>query len=127
MSTALPLRSALPSRSSLPSRTTLSARNETKQTTKGLAATVEHHLREYFAAHENGLPSSGLYDRILHEIERPLLAVTLTQCGGNQLRAAALLGLNRNTLRKKIRDLGLDPKTVAKKNKTERGYDDSHD
>jgi two-component system nitrogen regulation response regulator GlnG len=78
-----------------------------KQDAAGLAATVERHLRDYFAAHERGLPTSGLYDRILQEIERPLLTITLDECRGNQLRAAALLGLNRNTLRKKIRALGL--------------------
>ena len=76
-------------------------------TGKGLSASVERHLRNYFAAHEHGLPSAGLYDRILHEIERPLLRLALDQCSGNQVRAAELLGLNRNTLRKKIRDLGL--------------------
>ncbi len=75
---------------------------------KSLSASVERHLRDYFAAHENGLPSAGLYDRVLQEIERPLLSIALSECRGNQLRAAALLGLNRNTLRKKIRDLGLD-------------------
>jgi two-component system nitrogen regulation response regulator GlnG len=78
-----------------------------KQGQAGLSATVERHLRDYFAAHERGLPASGLYDRILQEIERPLLAIALAECRGNQLRAAALLGLNRNTLRKKIRALGL--------------------
>ena len=41
---------------------------------KGLSASVERHLRDYFAAHENGLPCSGLYDRVLQEIERPLLS-----------------------------------------------------
>ncbi len=81
---------------------------------KGLSASVERHLRDYFAAHENGLPSPGLYDRVLQEIERPLLSIALAECRGNQLRAAELLGLNRNTLRKKIRDLGIKtrcPKT----------------
>jgi two-component system nitrogen regulation response regulator GlnG len=73
----------------------------------GLAATVEQHLRDYFAAHERDLPASGLYGRVIQEIERPLLALALDECRGNQLRAAALLGLNRNTLRKKIRELGL--------------------
>jgi two-component system, NtrC family, nitrogen regulation response regulator GlnG len=73
----------------------------------GLSATVERHLREYFEAHERDLPASGLYGRILREVERPLLSVTLAECNGNQLRAAELLGLNRNTLRKKIRELGL--------------------
>ena len=81
--------------------------SERDQKTAGLAATVERHLRNYFAAHENDLPASGLYDRVIQEIERPLLAITLDECRGNQLRAAALLGLNRNTLRKKIRELGL--------------------
>ena len=81
----------------------------------GLAASVEHHLRDYFAAHENGLPSAGLYDRILQEIERPLLSITLAECRGNQLRAAELLGLNRNTLRKKIKDLGLEAGRAQKK------------
>jgi two-component system nitrogen regulation response regulator GlnG len=78
-----------------------------EQTAAGLSASVEQHLRDYFAAHERELPASGLYSRVLQEIERPLLAITLDECSGNQLRAAALLGLNRNTLRKKIRELGL--------------------
>lgn len=73
----------------------------------GLSSTVERHLRAYFAAHDEVLPATGLYDRVLQEIERPLLAIVLDECDGNQLRAAELLGLNRNTLRKKIRALGL--------------------
>jgi len=76
--------------------------------TRGLAASVERHLRDYFDAHENTMPSTGLYDRVLQEIERPLLCIALAECQGNQLRAAELLGINRNTLRKKIRDLGLE-------------------
>ena len=75
---------------------------------EGLSVSVERHLRAYFAAHEAALPSSGLYDRVLIEVERPLLRIVLHECAGNQLRAAAVLGLNRNTLRKKIRALGLD-------------------
>lgn len=78
-----------------------------KNNEAGLSATVERHLRDYFSAHEKGLPSSGLYGRIIKEVERPLLAITLSECRGNQLRAAELLGLNRNTLRKKINELGL--------------------
>ena len=72
-----------------------------------LSSTVERHLRAYFSAHEEDLPASGLYDCVLQEIERPLLLIVLDECGGNQLRAAELLGLNRNTLRKKLRALGL--------------------
>jgi two-component system nitrogen regulation response regulator GlnG len=75
---------------------------------QSLSASVERHLRDYFAAHDQDLPASGLYGRVLQEIERPLLSLTLTQCRGNQLKAAALLGLNRNTLRKKLRDLGIE-------------------
>jgi len=83
--------------------------------TKGLSASVERHLRDYFAAHEDTLPATGLYDRILQEIERPLLSIALAECQGNQLRTAELLGLNRNTLRKKIRDLGLEAGRAAKR------------
>jgi two-component system nitrogen regulation response regulator GlnG len=75
---------------------------------EGLSAAAERHLREYFSAHKGGLPPAGLYDRVLREIERPLIQLTLGATRGNQLRAAQLLGLNRNTLRKKIRELDID-------------------
>ena len=74
---------------------------------QGIANLIESHLRVYFDAHEGELPPSGLYGRVLQEIERPLLSIALNECKGNQLRAAELLGLNRNTLRKKLRDLGV--------------------
>lgn len=86
----------------------MSAARNTPHAHAGLASSVEAHLQDYFAAHGEALPATGLYERVLHEVEKPLLAITLEQCNGNQLRAAALLGLNRNTLRKKITDLGLD-------------------
>jgi two-component system nitrogen regulation response regulator GlnG len=76
---------------------------------EGLGAVVERHLREYFAAHADGLPASGVYDRIVREIEKPLISLSLAATRGNQLRAAELLGLNRNTLRKKIRELDIQP------------------
>ena len=72
-----------------------------------LGLAVERHLNEYFAAHGDDLPPDGLYGRILREIERPLLTVSLLANGGNQLKTAKMLGLNRNTLRKKIRDLNI--------------------
>jgi len=78
------------------------------QTGEGLGGAAERHLRDYFAAHKGGLPPSGLYDRVLREIEKPLIVLTLGATRGNQLKAAQLLGLNRNTLRKKIRDLDID-------------------
>jgi two-component system nitrogen regulation response regulator GlnG len=74
---------------------------------EGLAAAVEHHIKGYFAAHRGGLPAAGLYDRVLREVERPLIVLTLGATRGNQIRAAHLLGLNRNTLRKKIRELDI--------------------
>ena len=74
---------------------------------EGLAAAVERHLKGYFAAHKGGFPAAGLYDRVLHEVERPLIVLTLRATRGNQIRAAHLLGLNRNTVRKKIRELDI--------------------
>jgi two-component system nitrogen regulation response regulator GlnG len=74
---------------------------------EGLAAAVERHITDYFAAHRGTLPASGLYDRVLREIERPLIVATLGATRGNQIKAAHLLGLNRNTLRKKIRELDI--------------------
>jgi two-component system nitrogen regulation response regulator GlnG len=75
---------------------------------ESLSDAIERHLRTYFSAHRDGLPSAGLYDRILHEMERPLITLSLEATRGNQVRASTLLGLNRNTLRKKIRELDID-------------------
>ncbi|MBI1954304.1 MAG: hypothetical protein HYS39_01710 [Proteobacteria bacterium] len=76
----------------------------------GISAIIEQHLQNYFAAHEGNLPSNGLYDLIMAEIERPLLITTLKAVSGNQKRAAEILGINRNTLRKKILELEIDLK-----------------
>jgi two-component system nitrogen regulation response regulator GlnG len=74
---------------------------------ESLTAAVERNLTRYFASFNNDLPPPGLYHRILKEIEYPLLSAALAATRGNQIRAADLLGLNRNTLRKKIRDLDI--------------------
>ncbi|MGE5506418.1 MAG: nitrogen regulation protein NR(I) [Actinomycetota bacterium] len=74
---------------------------------EGLSATVERHLREYFGNHTDGLPPAGVYDRVLREVEKPLITLALEATRGNQIKAAHVLGLNRNTLRKKIRDLDI--------------------
>jgi two-component system nitrogen regulation response regulator GlnG len=68
---------------------------------------VERHLGAYFKNYQNSLPPPGLYHRILREIEGPLIGAALAATRGNQIRAAELLGVNRNTLRKKVRDLDL--------------------
>ena len=72
-----------------------------------LSALVERHLTSLFAGEGDDLPPPGLYDRVLADVERPLIQVTLAATRGNQVRAAEVLGLNRNTLRKRIIDLGL--------------------
>ena len=64
-------------------------------------------MQKYFNSFGDGLPPPGLYHRLLSELEYPLLMATLTATRGNQIKAADVLGLNRNTLRKKIRDLGV--------------------
>ncbi len=74
-----------------------------------LQESINRHLKKYFDAHlPHDLPPSGLYSRLLREFEKPLIENTLTATRGNQIKAAELLGVNRNTLRKKIRDLDID-------------------
>jgi two-component system nitrogen regulation response regulator GlnG len=77
------------------------------QSDENLMAAVERHLARYFAGFQGKLPPPGLYHRILREVEHPLLSAALAATRGNQIRAAELLGLNRNTLRKKIRELDM--------------------
>lgn len=72
-----------------------------------LSASVARHLRRYFDLHGNMLPPPGLYARILREVEAPLIEIALDATGGNQAKCADLLGINRNTLRKKIVDLDI--------------------
>ncbi|WP_417767662.1 nitrogen regulation protein NR(I) [Stappia sp.] len=70
-----------------------------------LSGSVERYLNTYFQAFGDALPPPGLYHRILREVEYPLIGAALAATRGNQIKAAELLGVNRNTLRKKIRDL----------------------
>ena len=73
------------------------------------AAGLDRHVAELFKAFGDNLPPAGLYHRVLRDLEAPLIAATLAATRGNQIRAAEVLGLNRNTLRKKIKDLDLRP------------------
>jgi len=73
-----------------------------------LAASIGKHLRRYFDLHGGTLPPPGLYQRILREVELPLIEIALDATGGNQAKCAELLGINRNTLRKKITDLDIN-------------------
>ena len=72
-----------------------------------LPEAVERHLSAYFKGFGAGLPPVGLYHRVLRDVEYPLISAALAATRGNQIKAAELLGLNRNTLRKKIRDLDI--------------------
>jgi len=72
-----------------------------------LAEIVERYLGSYFAQYPDGLPPPGLYDRILKDVEAPLFSAALAATRGNQIRAAELLGLNRNTLRSRIKALDI--------------------
>jgi two-component system nitrogen regulation response regulator GlnG len=75
---------------------------------RGLADTIGSHLDRMFELHDGRLPPAGLHGRILREVERPLIVRVLAATRGNQIKAAALLGVNRNTLRKKIRELDIE-------------------
>ena len=72
-----------------------------------LSASVAKHLRRYFDLHGGVLPPPGLHQRILKEVETPLIEIALDATGGNQAKCADLLGINRNTLRKKITELDI--------------------
>jgi two-component system nitrogen regulation response regulator GlnG len=73
-----------------------------------LGQAVEQYLQRHFRSFGSDLPPPGLYQRILAEVEYPLVLAALAATQGNQIKASELLGVNRNTLRKKIRELGVD-------------------
>ncbi|WP_126977286.1 response regulator [Frigidibacter oleivorans] len=72
-----------------------------------LSTSVAKHLKRYFDLHGGALPPPGLYGRILREVEMPLIEIALDATAGNQAKCADLLGINRNTLRKKITELDI--------------------
>lgn len=75
---------------------------------ENLSQTVERIIGDYFDAHGSTLPPKGIYEMVIQEVERPLIKKALAITKGNQLRAADVLGINRNTLRKKIRELNIE-------------------
>jgi two-component system nitrogen regulation response regulator GlnG len=81
--------------------------DHSSERTPSLEASAKQHIDAYFAAHLPDVPPMNLCARILPLVERPLIERTLEATSGNRLRAAELLGMNRNTLRKKMQDLGI--------------------
>ncbi|MBK7251023.1 MAG: DNA-binding transcriptional regulator Fis [Gammaproteobacteria bacterium] len=71
-----------------------------------LRSHAERALNDYFAS-LNGHHPARLYDLVMREVEEPLFRTVLDYAEGNQSRAAVILGINRGTLRKKLRELGL--------------------
>ena len=83
------------------------SKNNFNNKNESLGMSVEEHLKNFFKLHKGKLPSAGLYSRIIAEVEKPLISICLSATKGNQIKASKLLGLNRNTLRKKIKDLNI--------------------
>lgn len=77
-----------------------------KNQTTGITECVAQNLKQYFKDLAGETPV-GVYDMVLHQVEKPMLECVMDECGGNQSKAAAMLGLNRNTLRKKLIQHGL--------------------
>ncbi len=72
-----------------------------------LSTHVKNSLERYF--HDlNGEKTTNVYDMVMAEVERPLLEIVMRHVKSNQCRAAELLGINRNTLRKKLKHYKLN-------------------
>lgn len=78
----------------------------------GLSEVIERYINHYFDLHGDVLPANGLHEVLLREIEKPLITVTLKRLKGNQVQVAKLLGMNRNTLRRKIKYLNICLETL---------------
>jgi two-component system nitrogen regulation response regulator GlnG len=72
-----------------------------------LSDAISDNIDQFFKMHENTIPDSGLYERVIQEVEKILIQKTLQHVGGVQSKAASILGLSRNTLRTKIKILDI--------------------
>ena len=77
------------------------------QAPRTLAKAAENYVEAYFEPQNSGEDATGIYGQVMRDVGRPLIRHALTVTRGNQIKAAALLGLNRNTLRKKMRELDI--------------------
>lgn len=73
-----------------------------------LSEAMEARIEKYFEMHSEVTVPTGLYDIIMKEIEKGLINVTMRHAGGNKVKAARILGINRNTLHKKLLTLDLE-------------------
>ena len=80
----------------------------------GMSDAIARHLAVYLDAQEGNLPVGQLYECVLGELERPLITLVLDRLRGNQIKTAEVLGINRNTLRKKIRKYGISVRRRSK-------------
>lgn len=78
----------------------------------GIKKIIAIYIKNYFDTHGDIPPADGLYLRFMNEIERSLIEETLRHMKGNQLRVAKLLGINRNTLRRKIQNFNISLEKV---------------
>lgn len=85
---------------------------ENLKTASGLGQVVSQHIKTYMMAHEGQMPDPGLYKRIINEVEKPLIVSVLDAVKGSQVKAAKVLGLSRNTLRKKIEELKINEHAI---------------
>ena len=75
---------------------------------EGIGNAVEKYLRRFYSAPRVVESETNLYASVVGEVERRLISVTVEAVGGNRLKAARILGINRNTLLRKMRQFGLD-------------------
>lgn len=96
-------------------------KTETKENNEGLGAVIEKYLRRFYARSADVAEQANVYESVMVEVERRLISVTLEVTKGNRLKASRILGINRNTMLRKMRELNLDDKIIAaeeaKKNK----------
>lgn len=81
----------------------------------GLAGLVEKQLSRYITADLSLESTSKLYERVISEVERPLLRLVLRATQGNRVKAASVLGINRTTLLRLLRQHGLDQRPLSKR------------
>lgn len=74
---------------------------------RGISTVVEKLVHDYLTAQKNNITDSNLYEVVIREVEKPLFVQTLQAVHGNKAKAARILGINRNTLHKKLSDMGL--------------------